>query len=213
MSTNILVIADEALESDALTTVIDPGVRVLVVAPALNSRLRHWLSDSDAAEAAARRRLARSLQRLQEAGIAAEGMVGDADPLQAAADALHAFDAARIVAVEPPIARSNWLARSLVERLRRRFTLPVVHVVVDAERPRGTSSCGKEQGSPRPREAIRADERPRGPVAAHRGYPAASEAVRPAADCSTDWEAGCRPSSLRTAGATSVPSSSIARIT
>ena len=41
---------------------------VLVVTPALNTKLRHWVSDEDKARAEAQRRLADSLARLAESG-------------------------------------------------------------------------------------------------------------------------------------------------
>ena len=103
-----------------------------IVAPALNSRLRHWVSDEDEARAAAEERLARSLERLRADSVAATGAVGDADPMQAIVDALHVFDPDAIVIATHPPARSNWLARDLVGRVRRRFARPVVHVVVDS---------------------------------------------------------------------------------
>lgn len=104
------------------------------MAPALNSRVRHWLSDEDEARRAAEERLRRSLDLLDEAEISAEGVVGDADPLQAIDDALRIFPADEIVVSTHPEGRSNWLARGLVERARRRFTQPIVHVVVDDAR-------------------------------------------------------------------------------
>lgn len=130
----ILVIANETVESDVLRNVLPQSARVLIVAPALNSRLRHWVSDEDVARAAAEERLARCLARLRADGVAAAGVVGDADPLQAIEDALHVFDADAIVVATHPPARSNWLARDLVGRVRRRFDRPVVHVVVDSAR-------------------------------------------------------------------------------
>jgi hypothetical protein len=82
---SILVIANETVESDDLHDVIYAAAdgsngRVLVVAPALNSRLRHWLSDSDEAREAARARLSRCLSRLAQRGVEANGMIGDSDP-------------------------------------------------------------------------------------------------------------------------------------
>jgi hypothetical protein len=57
----ILVIANEAVDGDVLHGTVRARARdcaeVLVVAPALNSRLRHWTSDEDAARAAAAGRL------------------------------------------------------------------------------------------------------------------------------------------------------------
>jgi hypothetical protein len=128
----ILVIANETVESDVLRNVLPQSARVLIVAPALNSRLRHCVSDEDEARAAAEERLGRCLKRLHADGVAAAGAVGDADPMQAITDALHMFDADAIVVATHPPARSNWLARDLVGRVRRRFDRPVVHVVVDS---------------------------------------------------------------------------------
>ena len=54
----------------------------------------------------------------------------------AAADALRVFPAGEIVIATHPEGRSNWLARSVVERVRRRFGLAVAHLVVDRERRR-----------------------------------------------------------------------------
>jgi nucleotide-binding universal stress UspA family protein len=132
----ILVIANETVESDVLRNVLPQSARALIVAPALNSRLRHWVSDEDEARAAAEERLGRCLARLRADGVAAAGAVGDADPMQAIEDALHAFDADAIVIATHPPARSHWLARDLVTRARRRFDRPVVHVVVDSARRR-----------------------------------------------------------------------------
>jgi nucleotide-binding universal stress UspA family protein len=134
---HLLVVANETVEGNALVeTVRDIALagnaEVLVVAPALNSRLRHWMSDSDGAHHAAELRLARCLARLREAGVDATGHVGDADPVLAMEDAMADFPADEIVIGTHPEARSNWLARDLVGRTCTYFGLPVAHVVVDA---------------------------------------------------------------------------------
>ena len=135
----ILVVANETAEGALLHETI--GVRgngsaeVHVVSPALNSRLRHWISDIDQARHAAEVRLAKCLGRLRGAGLDARGSVGDSDPLQAIADALHFFPADEIVIATHPEERSNWLERDLVERASSRYALPVVHVVVGSPEP------------------------------------------------------------------------------
>ena len=136
---SILVIANETAGGPVLHEAIryrarDVDADVLVVAPALNSRVRHWLSDEDGARAAAERRLEHCLLRLEQAGIPARGRVGDADPLQAIADALHLFPADELVIATHPKPRSHWLARNVVGRARAKFDLPVLHVVVDPVR-------------------------------------------------------------------------------
>jgi hypothetical protein len=106
---------------------------VLVVCPALNSPLRHWVSDEDDARAVAQERLDRSLAELQRLGLSARGEVGDADPLQAIEDALRTFGADRIIISTHPEGRSNWLERGVVSGARERFAVPINHVVVDLE--------------------------------------------------------------------------------
>ena len=137
----ILVVANETVGGKTLRDCIEAkseGYRaeVLVVTPALNSPLKHWVSDDDEARAAAQERLDSSLARLRSAGVEARGEVGDGDPLQAAEDALRTFGADEIIISTHPEGRSNWLERGVVERARERFTVPVTHVVVDLERER-----------------------------------------------------------------------------
>jgi len=132
----LLVVANETVEGTVLVETIrdialSRDAEVLVVAPALNSRLRHWMSDSDDAESAAHQRLDNTLWRLNAAGVRADGRVGDADPLRAIEDALSLFEADEIVIGTHPEERSNWLAHDLVARACARFDLPVAHVVVD----------------------------------------------------------------------------------
>ena len=132
----ILVVANETVGGEALRARIQQraeGVReeVLVVCPALNSRLRHWASDDDRARAAAHDRLDRSLRSLEELGVQARGEVGDSEPLQAIEDALRTFGADEVIISTHPVGRSHWLERGVVEQARTRFAVPITHVVVD----------------------------------------------------------------------------------
>jgi len=134
----ILVIANETVAGEELRAAIEraaSGYRahVLVVTPALNTKLRHWVSDEDGARAAAQHRLANSIAGLAAAGVDARGEVGDADPVQSIADALRTFGADEVIISTHPEGRSNWLERGVVETARERFAVPVTHVVVDLE--------------------------------------------------------------------------------
>jgi nucleotide-binding universal stress UspA family protein len=133
----ILVIANETLEADVVVDVIQRsaggGAEVLAVAPALNSRLRHWLSDEDDARERAKERLQRCVELLHDAGVDATGMIGDADPLQALRDALAFFPADLVIIATHPPGRSNWLATDLVERASRHFAGPILHVTVNRQ--------------------------------------------------------------------------------
>jgi hypothetical protein len=135
----ILVVANEtvagrALRAEVVRRASDGDAEVLVVTPALNTRIRHWTSDEDEARAAAQGRLDESLAALAADGIDARGIVGDDDPIQAVEDALRMFPADEIVVSTHPAGRSNWLEDGVVERAKERFDLPITHVVVDLER-------------------------------------------------------------------------------
>ncbi len=108
---------------------------VLVVAPAVNSRLRHWMSDSDTAIAAAGERLKAAVAHLRDAGVHAEGEVGDADPLLAIEDAMTTFPADAIILSTWPTGTSCWLERDLLARARARFAVPIEHLVSKYDAP------------------------------------------------------------------------------
>ncbi|HET9243147.1 MAG TPA: universal stress protein [Gaiella sp.] len=132
----ILVVANETVGGEELRDLLGrkaAGVRedVLLVCPALNSKLRTWTSDEDGARAAAQARLDTSLERLEELGVRARGEIGDGDPLQALEDALREFPADEIVVSTHPPGRSHWLEQGVVETARMRYDVPVTHVVVD----------------------------------------------------------------------------------
>ena len=137
----ILVVANETVGGETLRDRIrerSEGFRsqVLVVSPALNSPLKHWVSDEDEARHAAQERLDRSLARLREAGFEARGEIGDGEPLQAIEDALRTFGADEIIISTHPEGRSHWLEKGVVSGARERFAVPITHVVVDLERER-----------------------------------------------------------------------------
>jgi hypothetical protein len=137
----ILVVANETVGGGRLRDRIrerSEGVRaeVLVVAPALNTPIRHWASDEDGARAVAETRLEDSLELLRSGGINARGEVGDAEPLQAIEDALRTFGADEIIISTHPEGRSQWLERGVVSAARERFAVPITHVVVDLDADR-----------------------------------------------------------------------------
>jgi hypothetical protein len=138
----ILVVANETVGGRKLLDTVrqhaeDVREEVFVVAPALNSPLRHWASDEDPAREEAQRRLEESLARLREVGVNARGEVGDSEPLQALEDALRTFAPDEIIISTHPEGRSNWLEKGIVDAARERFAVPITHVVVDLEAERG----------------------------------------------------------------------------
>jgi hypothetical protein len=126
---NVLIIA-----LDRFTPVPVANADVLVVAPALNSRLHRWLSDEDGARCKAAALATGWVDQLQPTAARVQGRVGDADPLQAIADALPTFAADEIVIVARSD-RSLRLADELIARARRRFGLPVGRAGQERPRP------------------------------------------------------------------------------
>jgi hypothetical protein len=119
---NVLILALDAVTPADIDTA---NADVLVVAPALNSWLRRWLSDEDAARRRAADRLRTCLDQLQRRGVRAEGQVGDADPLLAIADALRTFPADEIVIAGSP-EHTTRLTDDLAARARRYLGPPVL---------------------------------------------------------------------------------------
>ncbi len=133
----ILVVANSTTDGSltALLAEQPKEAQIVVVAPALTSRLDYWSSDDRRSRRAAQRRIDDVLADLARLDYDARGQVGDADPLQAVADALCFFPAERIIVVSSPDEHVNWLARNLVARLRARFQVEVVDVAALPHRP------------------------------------------------------------------------------
>jgi GABA permease len=137
----ILVVANETVGGPELIEQVrehagGKRTRVLVVSPALNSPLKTWTSDEDAARAAAQERLDESLVSMRSVGLEAEGEIGDGDPVQAIEDAVRTFQPDELIVSTHPEGRSHWLERGVIERARERFELPLTHVVVDLDADR-----------------------------------------------------------------------------
>jgi hypothetical protein len=130
----LLVVITEPIESPRLANAIgeiaeaggrstgadsDRHAEVVVLAPALNTPVAHWLSDLRRARFAAQRKLALSIATLAAAGVDARGQVGDSDPVQAVEDALRSFPAQEVVFV------TEGKRTGEVEDVRRRLDRPV----------------------------------------------------------------------------------------
>ena len=121
MTRRLLVLMSDEVDGN----VVDRSCKTFVLAPALNSRVRHWVSDVDGARRDAAVRLRRCVGSLHEAGADVEGVVGDPDPLLAIADALWSFSADELVLATAQDQRAHWAGRRLAERAYARFGLPV----------------------------------------------------------------------------------------
>lgn len=143
---HILVVANETVAgrslSEALTRRSESGpVRVTVVCPISYPREGYVIYE-DTRRAAARRRLDKTLALLRDHGIAAEGFVVDADPVEVVRDAFRQLEPPpdEVIVSTHPRSRSGWLRRNVVERIRNAVDVPVEHVVVDLRQEGGTAN-------------------------------------------------------------------------
>jgi hypothetical protein len=126
--TNVLVVANETVISkELLDRVRERAAKgpasFLIVSPQSDDT-----PDPDAA-----RRLRRALSELRSEGIDAHGQVVHPDPYTAAMEATHDERVDEIIVSTFPSARSGWMRRDLIERLRTGTGLPVDHVVSEGE--------------------------------------------------------------------------------
>jgi hypothetical protein len=133
--THVLVVANETVGGKKLLDAIerraarDP-IRCTVVCPQNRPRKGYVIYD-ESVRSAAQIRLELTLERLRSLGIEATGEVMDPDPYLAVKDALQLYGADEIIISTLPYARSGWLRRDLVDRVKGLAEIPVEHVIVD----------------------------------------------------------------------------------
>jgi hypothetical protein len=132
---HVLVVANETVGGKKLFDAIEHRaaegpIRCTVVCPQ-NRPSRGYVIYDESVRSAAQIRLELTLERLRELGIPAEGEVMDPDPFLAVKDALREHGADEVIISTLPYARSGWLRRDLVERIRGIAGVPIEHVVVD----------------------------------------------------------------------------------
>jgi hypothetical protein len=120
---------------DVLLAHLSSGVsEIFVVAPALaDSGLKHTMGDIDEAIEPARERLRGTLRELRDAGLKADGEVGDSDPVQAIGDEIVKFDPEQILVVAHRDEEGAFAEKGLLEQAERDFDLPVTELVVSRE--------------------------------------------------------------------------------
>jgi hypothetical protein len=139
---HILLVANETVVSPALVELMErkageTPIRVSVVAP-VNQPQQGYVVYYDTRRAAARRRLDKTLALLRKAGVPAEGVVVESDPVAALRDAIDQLDPDEIVVSTHPRRQSRWLRRDAVDAMRRvTGPRPFEHVVVDLAAERG----------------------------------------------------------------------------
>ncbi len=104
-------------------------VEVRVVAPVSGLSRLAWLAnaeDDERAEAA--ERAEQVADAIPSEHVEAE--VGDTNPLQAIDDAVRTFGPDEVVLVTRPDEDVSWLEAGTDESVRRRFDVPITHIVV-----------------------------------------------------------------------------------
>jgi hypothetical protein len=133
----VLVVANEAVSGEELRESLIAHLgsresRVFVVAPALaSSALHHYVGDVDGAIGPAAERLDRTLEELREAGIDADGEVGDSDPMVAISDEIQKFHPDRVLLIAHRDEEGAFAEQGLLEQAQRDLDLPVTELVVD----------------------------------------------------------------------------------
>jgi len=133
----VLVVLDETVEEGEVRDEIVRRIgdaEAFVVAPALTSSgVRHVMGDVDGAVGTARERLDRTLRALREAGVEADGEVGDADPMLAIKDELALRRPGDVIVVAHREGREAWAEKGLYERLENEFERRFTELVVDSD--------------------------------------------------------------------------------
>jgi hypothetical protein len=124
---NVLVVANQ--------TVLGPPLLDTIRARAAKSPASFLIiapqGDAEGSYEEADRRLLRAVTLLRSEGLDVHGQVSHPDPYSAVMQTIEDERVDEIIVSTFPHARSGWLRRDLVERLRDDTKLPVTHVEVD----------------------------------------------------------------------------------
>jgi hypothetical protein len=134
---NILVLANETIGGGELLNAVrerhqQGDAKFFVVVPQSKPRHGNVIYD-EAVRDSAQVRVDLALAFMHEEDIEGTGEVGDADPFNAAMDAIGAHGIDEIIISTLPATTSGWLRRDLPERLEIETGLPVEHIVVDVD--------------------------------------------------------------------------------
>jgi hypothetical protein len=124
---NVLVVANQTVLGEPLLDAIRKRAAAspaafLIISPQ---------GDSDSSHEEAERRLLRAVTTLRSEGLDVHGQISHPDPYAAVMQTVEDERVNEIIVSTFPGARSGWLRRDLVGRLRADTKLPVEHVEVD----------------------------------------------------------------------------------
>jgi len=126
---NVLVVANQTVLGDALLERIrsraqESPASFLIISPQ---------GEGAGSYEEAEKRLLRAVTRLRSQGLDVHGQIAHPDPYTAAMQAMEDERVDEIIVSTFPRARSGWLRRDLVERLKSDAKVPVGHVEVDTQ--------------------------------------------------------------------------------
>jgi hypothetical protein len=133
-TTKLLVIANRTVDSGEVREAIieraaGGPVHVTLVAPVSSGT-----GSERERRAATAERVERAVQRLTEAGVAVDGVVGDSDPMVAVQEAWDPRRFDEVIVATLPTGASRWMAADLPRRVERLTGARVTRVVADGGR-------------------------------------------------------------------------------
>ena len=132
VAANVLVVASQTAASrhllDALKARAERGpIRITLVMPAQRPGL--------GGKEAMREKLDEALAGMREAGLEADGVIGDQNPLDAVAECFDPSRHDEAIVCTLPGRSSKWLEQDFPHRVARVTGVPVTHVIADDLRP------------------------------------------------------------------------------
>jgi hypothetical protein len=132
-----LVVANQTLGGEPLLTHIREAMSLgacafHLVVPATPAK-EHLTYTEGEARALAEGRLQDGLTRLRAEGASVTGEVGDPSPMQAIDDAVRHEEFDEMILSTFPPSISRWVKLDLPQRVKRRYGIPVTHVVSQPE--------------------------------------------------------------------------------
>jgi len=124
---NVLVVANQTVLGETLLE----KIRARAAASPAGFLIISPQGDGGGAYEAAERRLLRAVSRLRAEGLDVHGQISHPDPYTAVLHAVEDERVDEIIVSTFPQARSGWMRRDLIGRLRADTKLPVEHVEVD----------------------------------------------------------------------------------
>jgi len=137
MAANVLVVASQTAGSQHLLDALihraeRSPIKVTLVMPAQGPGL--------AGREALREPLEQALAAMRDAGLQAEGMIGDTNPMDAVAEYFDPSRHDEVIVCTLPGRSSKWLQHDFPHRVARFTGLSVTHVVADDLRPAPVTS-------------------------------------------------------------------------